>query len=70
MTREVIGYHIISYLKTTELGRALISATQILRMSKKKEYKFGLAPYCTFVFFVLKKKNYHKIELTFMTNFI
>jgi hypothetical protein len=35
MTREVIGYHIILYLKTTELGRALISATQILRMSKK-----------------------------------
>ena len=38
MTREVIGYHIILYLKTTELGRALIIATQILRMSKKKLY--------------------------------
>ena len=38
MTGQVIGYLIILYLKTTELGRALIIATQILRMSKRKLY--------------------------------
>jgi|LauGreSBDMM110SN_4_FD.fasta_scaffold408294_1 hypothetical protein len=35
MARQLLGYHIILYLTTTELRRALISATQILRMSKK-----------------------------------
>jgi hypothetical protein len=70
MTREVIGYHIILYLKTTELGRALISATQILRMLKINKYEFRLDPYYTFMLFDWKEKTYYRIELTFITNFI